>query len=167
MVQNCYRPRTLPLCFTRIWHIIQATCFNSLSRLTLPLLEQAASTQSAMAPISRPGLDPPTIPSHSGPFMRAPREIRDNIYRFLLLTKHTQQICPPSRRASFTTRMLGYVMANLIRSIEQVTSRIGSILRFFSLADRYTMKLATYSTWKTFSSASIPSWQDHIHIGIV
>ncbi|KAF6228944.1 hypothetical protein HO133_007056 [Letharia lupina] len=47
-----------------------------------------------MATSSTPSLDPPAAtPSigNAGPFMRAPREIRDNIYRFLLSTKHTKE----------------------------------------------------------------------------
>lgn len=62
----------------------------------LDLLEQAASIQPATATSSTPSLHSSAttaLVDKSGPFLRAPREVRDQIYRYLLFTKHTKHTC--------------------------------------------------------------------------
>ena len=71
----------------------QGEASDDMSHANLQLLEHAASIQPTTATTSAPSLDPLVTGNFVvklGPLMRAPREIRDKIYRFLLLTKHTK-----------------------------------------------------------------------------
>lgn len=65
----------------------------SLPNLHVP--EEGAIIQRAMATSSTPSRHSSTATAsdESGPFLRVPREVRDQIYRYLLSTKHTKHNC--------------------------------------------------------------------------
>lgn len=74
----------------------------------LHLLEQVASIQPATATSSTPSRHSPAttaLADKSGPFLRAPREVRDQIYRYLLSTKLTKYYDFEPRMASSTYRL--------------------------------------------------------------
>lgn len=91
---------------------------DSMSRLHRQPLEHAAIIQSPVAKQITTGIDPPaaTAPTESpGLFLRVPREIRDNIYRYLLSTKHTRHQCfdPDGVSSNYFSNLLGSALINI------------------------------------------------------
>lgn len=105
-----------------------------MSRPDLHLREQTAILQPTMATSSTPSLDPPAAtPSieNAGPFMRAPREIRDNIYRFLLSTKHTKEFHGEPATASSAYSPNNPTEPGLIRYVGYIEMQIHLSVPYF------------------------------------